>query len=114
MVIPGRVFAEAGDLDPLAERIPQENLEKSAHGPAKSRRPRLSTVGQDSSAGRGVSKAIWTHTAVGSPGLSDTRQTWPTSIGLPPNRPNMRNGDQFSPQSTGSDAPPVGVWKTTK
>ena len=75
MVIPGRMFAEAGDLDPRAERIPQENLEKSTHGPAKSRRPRLSTVGQASSAGSGVSKAIWTQTAVGSPGLSETRQT---------------------------------------
>ncbi len=43
---------------PALDRISQENLEKSAHGPAKSRRPRLSTVGQASSAGSGVSKVI--------------------------------------------------------
>src|SRR5215469_12343638 len=114
MIIPGRMFAETGDMDPAAYWIPQKNLKKSGHGPANCRRPKLSTVGQVSSAGSGVSKAIWTHTAVGSPGLSDTRQIWPTSTGLPPNRPNKRSADQLSPLSIVSDAPPVGVWKTIK
>src|ERR1700750_1586724 len=108
MIVPSRMLAESGDMDPPIERISQESLEKSTHGPPKSRRPRLSTVGHASKAGSGVSKAICTQTAVGSPGLSETRQTWPTSTGFPPNRPSKRNADQFSPQSTVSDPPPVG------
>src|SRR5271166_6966797 len=99
MIIPSRVFAETGEMDPAAQRIPQENLEKPAYGPAKSRRPRLSTVGHASNAGSGVSKVAWTHTAFGSPGRSETRQTCPTSSGLPPYRPNKRSADQLSPQS---------------
>src|ERR1700730_4789707 len=110
MIIPGWMFAKTGHLDCAVQCIPEKSLLKLTHGPTKSLRHKLSSVVQVSKAGRGVSKAISIHTAVGSPGFSETRQTWPTPTGLPPNRPSTRRADQFSPQSMFSNAPPVGVW----
>src|SRR6202042_2066176 len=98
MIIPGRMLSKPGHVQASAELISQKNLEKAAHGPAKSRSPKLSTVGQASMAGSGFSKTICNQTADGSPGFSETRQVWPVSIGLPENRPNNRSEDQFWPK----------------
>src|SRR5271165_2507003 len=114
MIVPIRMLPEPGNMHPPMQLVSEENLEKARHGPANSRRPKLSIVGQASRAGSGFSKATCNQTAVGSPGFSETRQVWPVSIGLPEKRPNNRSEDQFWPRSTISPPPPVGVWKTRK
>src|ERR1700740_3827532 len=102
MIIPSRVLPETSNMHPATKLVSQENLKKALHGPAKSRSPKLSIVGQASRDGSGFSKAICNQTAVGSPGLSETRQVWPASIGLPEKRLSNRSEDPFSSKYTTS------------